>query len=235
MKLDEKNIVKKNIFFVPNDILIMGAVNDSISKKKTSKLLGFLKGLQEKKLVELFLIFGLHDERAKQKIKENSFKDFFKKENIFVVTDEYINSKEEIDKARHLEQLEMDPNFLDEYFKQHVLMNLFKEGKVSKENSVLIAHDVFFDGFYSMRFSNADFVLVKESLSDRNNPLPAQISGLNYIDLSEADFKRILMWKFPTPDLRFLETYVFNKLKEELLTKENMNQIFKIKGKLDKK
>ncbi len=97
------------------------------------------------------------------------------------------------------------------------------------ENSVLFGHDLCFDGFYTARFSKVDFVLVKEALSDRDNPIPEKINGLNYISITDADLKNVMLWTFPKADLRYLENYTFNKLKQELIPKENITTILSAK------
>ena len=184
MNLTRENVSKKNIFITPEDILIRGAVNPEIDKEKTETIMGYLKEMQDKKWINLFLVTGLHEEKAKKILEENNIYKFFKKENCFYVTKDYIHSKEEIDKQRHLQSLDEDPDFVDEYFKQKILMDFFEKGTLNKDETVLISHDIWFDGFYSMRFSKVDFILIEKSLSDRNRPIPEKIQGLNYMEFS---------------------------------------------------
>ena len=229
MNLSRENIAKKNLFITPEDILIKGEINREIDKGKTETIMGYLKDMQEKGWINLFLVTGLHDEKGKEMLEENGLYEFFRKENCFYVTKSYIHSKEEIDKQRHLQNLEQDPDFVDEYFKQKILMDLFEKGSINRNNTILIGHDVWFDGFYSMRFSKVDFILIEKSLSDRNRPIPEKIQGLNYMDFSQADLKKLILGKFPEADLRYLENYSFNTLKEQLFKKGELNKIIKLK------
>jgi len=227
MGLNERTIIRKNILFSLSDVLVFGSVNKKLSKLKASKLFKFLKPLEKNGLISLYLIVGQDEKKAIKKIKEYGIEKFFKKENMFFVTKEYIKEKEEIDRERHLANLDKDADFVDEFFKQRVLMDLIAEGKITREDSALICHDIWFDAFYCMRFSGVDFFIVESSLSERNQPLPEKISGLNYIKLGEADIKKILTDKFPRQDLRFLESYIFNKLKLELFEGTKIDSLVK--------
>ena len=229
MNLTKENVAKKNLFISPEDILIKGVVNKEIDKEKTNVIMNYLKGMQENGLINLYMITGFHEEKAKKLIEENNLYEFFKKENSFYVTKDYIHGKEEIDKQRHLQSLEQDPYFVDEYFKQKILIDFFEKGTLKKEETVLVGHDIWFDGFYSMRFSKVDFMLIEKSLSDRNRPIPEKIQGLNYMDFSQADLKKLILGKFPQADLRYLETYTFAVLKEQLFPKGELNKIIKLK------
>ncbi|MCR4335384.1 MAG: hypothetical protein NUV57_02495 [archaeon] len=227
MNLNERTIVRKNLFFSLPDVLVSGIVNPKLSKLKVSKLFSFLKPLEEQGLISLYLIVGQDEKTAVKKINEFGIDKFFRKENMFFVTPGYIKEKEEIDRERHLANLDKDAGFVDEFFKQRVLMDLVAEGKITREDSALICHDIWFDGFYCMRFSGVDFFIVNESISERNNPLPEKITGLNYVKLNDSDFKKILADKFPRSDLRFLETYIFNKLKLELFEGTKIDSLVK--------
>lgn len=229
MNLTKENVAKKNIFITPEDILIKGDINTEIDKGKTETIMNYLKGMQENDWINLFLVTGLHEKKAKKSLDESGLYDFFKKENCFYVTEDYIGGKEEIDKQRHLQSLEQDPFFVDEYFKQKILMDFFEKGTLNKKETVLIGHDIWFDGFYSMRFSKVDFVIIEKALSDRNRPMPEKIQGLNYLDFTQADLKKLILGKFPQADLRYLESYTFNILKEQLFPKGELNKIIKIK------
>ena len=227
MSLNERTIIRKNLFFSLSDVLVAGIVNPKLSKLKISKLFSFLAPLEKDGLISLYLLAGQDEKAVIKKIQEFGIDKFFKKENMFFVIGDYLKEKEEIDRERHLANLEKDPDFVDEFFKQRILMDLIAEGKITRENSALICHDIWFDGFYCMRFSGIDFFILNESISERNNPIPEKIAGLNYIKLNDFDFKKILADKFPKPDLRFLETYIFNKLKLELFEGTKIDSLVK--------
>ncbi|MCR4368584.1 MAG: hypothetical protein NUV67_01620 [archaeon] len=227
MKLDEKNAVKRNLFFVHDDVLAPGLINPKVDAKKIASAMEFLSGLEKKGVVSLRLFLGFEEKKAKEKLSKSPAAKHFKKENIHFVTKEYLNSLEEMDRERRLANLESDPDFVDEFFKQRAMDDLFAQGAATREDSALICHDIWFDAFYSTRFSGVDFFIVKESLSERNRPLPEKINGLNYISFAEEDLKKIILGKFPRQDVRFLETYVFNKLKLELFDGTKLDGLVK--------
>src|SRR3989344_872784 len=95
MKIPKAGLVKKSIFFTLNDVLVPGVVNKGVSKRGVSKVLSFLKGLQDKGLLKIFLVAGQHKEKAMPLISEAGLNGFFMEWNIFFVDEDYINSKEE--------------------------------------------------------------------------------------------------------------------------------------------
>jgi len=106
-------------------------------------------------------------------------------------------------------------------------MDLIAEGKISRDETVLICHDIWFDAFYTTRFSGVDFVIVRNSLSERNRLMAAEIKGINYVKLKETDFTKLILGKFPKADIRFLENYIFNKLKLELFEGTKIDSLVK--------
>ena len=83
MKLTAKNISKSTIFFVLDDVLVPGAVNPHLSAQKVKDALLFLKGLQDRNLVELFLLCGQQREKAVEKISKSALSGFFRPDKIF--------------------------------------------------------------------------------------------------------------------------------------------------------
>ncbi len=228
MKISAQGIAKKHLFFCLTDVLISGSINQKVSRAKVGKALSFLKGLEEKGLVELFLFSGRAEEKMRAKISENGLEKFFEPKRIFFITKEYIDSKEQVDKERHLANLDADHDFADEFFKQHLLKTMLEEGKIERGKTVVIGHDIWFDAFYTMRFAQVDFVLVESALSERNRSMPARIQGLNYAEVTESDMKRLVLGKYPKPDLRFLENYIFNRLKLELFQGGELDKITRL-------
>ena len=232
MKLNAKNAKKRFLFFVPEDVLFSGPVNGSISFEKNLGVLEFLKDLESKGIVELFLICGRERAKASDEIAKNGLDRFLRKENIFFITDSYLNSKEEVDRERYVSNLEKDPGFIDEFFKQRVIMDLNASGTVSREECVLIGHDLWFDGFYTSRFSGIDFALIRESLSERHVPSQDIPKWIHCIDFTIFDFTSLILGKQPKQDTKMLETYIFRKLSRELVDpKELAGMVKKVQEK----
>ncbi|PIN85609.1 MAG: hypothetical protein COV47_01305 [Candidatus Diapherotrites archaeon CG11_big_fil_rev_8_21_14_0_20_37_9] len=216
MKLTAQNIVKKHLFLSLSNVLVPGLGLKEVSKEKAHALLKFLSGIEKSGFISIYLVSGMPRENAEKAITDSGIGKFFKKENIFLLSKDYLDSKDELDRARHEKNVKDDPDFVDEYFKQHVFMDFISLGKCIPEEMAFVGNDIWFDAFYTTRFSKIDFFIVKEALCERNRLMPADIKGLNYVSLSEADFRKIIVGKFPSPDLQPLENYVFNKLKLEL-------------------
>ncbi len=223
MKISAKGAKIRRIFFILDDVLVPGPVNPSLSGEKVNALLAFLFGLQERGIVQLYILAGNTREKAEEKISKAGLGKFFRPENIFFVTLDYINSKEEFDRARHLASLEKDPDFVDEFFKQKILTDLVTSGQIMREESVLVGHDLWLDAFYTSRFSGLNFVLVQESLSERHVPIKEKIRWLNTIELSEPDFRKIILGKMPQQGLKLLESRIFNRMKKELFSQTDFS------------
>jgi hypothetical protein len=223
MLLNSKNIKKNAIVFRMEGILVPYPSGQKLDNK-SMPFLEKLKELQDNNLLALFLVTGYHKKTAVEKIKEFSLEKYFLPENTFFVTNDYIGQKQEFDHKLHKEKLEQNKDYVDGFFKQKVLQDLVKEKGISKEKILFVGKDIFMDAFYTHRFSGVDFVLVKELLSYKNEPLEEQIKGLNYVSLEFDSFKPALLGKLPEQDFKFLEAKIFNELKKKLL-KDQLNQI----------
>lgn len=210
------NLKKKAILFALEDVLIPGNVDKKVSREKVEQILGNLSDMEEKGLVRLFLITGLDKKVAVKKIQKYGLKKYFKKENIFYVTKEYISQKDKIDKKRYFDSLKEDPEFNDDYFKQYIINKIIDEGRIPKEEMLFVGHDLITDGFYTIRFSGIDFALLKESLSERNEKAKHKIKGLVYIKREWKDVRKALYAKLPEPDYRILDNHVFEQMKQRL-------------------
>ncbi len=217
MKISAGNVKKKIFFFSLEGVLMPGNTGQRISLRKAASLLSFMASLEKQGLIQIFLVVGLQEEKAREKISASGTAKFFSPERIFFVTKEYIDSKGEIDRARHVASLESDPWFADEFFKQHILMQLIASGKILREETVLVGHDLWFDAFYTSRFSGVDFALIKESLSERNSPVSEKIQWLNCVRLSRKDFEKIILGKSGQNNVKLLEARVFEAMGKELL------------------
>lgn len=216
MKLMPSSIKKKSVFLKLGSLLPQGE-NEAGQWKNLAEALSFLNGLEKQGLLTTYLVAGQEKQAAWKKISGLGLEKFFAPQNMFFVTKDYIDSKEEVDRERHLAALEKDPLFVDEYFTQMTILALISSGKAKKEESVLLGNDIWFDGFYTARFSSIDFVLVEEKLSERNELLVSKLSGLNYVSISANDFKKIVLWNFPQNDVAFLQRHVMDTLSKEIL------------------
>ncbi|HIH08540.1 MAG TPA: hypothetical protein HA237_04175 [Candidatus Diapherotrites archaeon] len=219
-----EKFVKTKIFFKLSNVLLPGSVLKNVDSKKVEALLQGLKKLEEKNRVELFVILGQKDDVAKKKLAESGLNRFFKKENIFCVTKDYIQDKAEFDRDRHLKALEEDPHFRDDYFKVSILKKIV--GIVFPADEIIfIGHDLLTDGFYLREFVGVDVAFVKKALSERNEKSGKVLKGLYYVDLDINDFRKLLLGKKPKPDYRFLQAHIYANLKKQLFGDKLMDAI----------
>ncbi len=216
MAYSKAGIRKRSIFLKLGSILPKDGVGQPDAEKLISSL-SFLSRLEGKGDLTTYLVVGQEREKTWGRIESACIAKFIQPENMLFASREYIESKDEFDRRRHLSNLEKDPQFVDEYFTQLAIIGLIESGKVMREEAVLVGNDLWFDGFYTMRFSGIDFVLVQERLNERNIPLRERLDGLNYISISEQDMGKVAEWAFPQNNLRMLQNYVMDRLSRELL------------------
>ncbi len=215
--LNKKNLIKKVIIFGLEDILVPGVIEKTVDEAEVKKILENLKKLEDKfDFFHVVLLTGLPEKFALQKIKETSLNAFFKSENIYFVNELYINSKSVEDKEIYLKNISQNERFKDEFFKQGKILELMKKFNCPLNEMILIGHDLMFEGFFSMRYSRIDVAFVKSALSFSNKKLNHKIKDLIYVNLTWNDLRKLLLGKFSKPDLKELEKYVFNALKEKL-------------------
>ncbi len=190
------------------------------------KVRAFLSGLKEyssKVGLELFLISGHNDSVANQKLCDNKLDDFFDSKHFLCVNEKYIAAKSEMDEQMHRESLAKDEEFLDTYFKQVIISDLLKAKGFSPKDALLLADDVWVDGYYTIRFSKIDFAIFGENVLDRGKRIE-KIDGLVYFSL-EMDLIKALVENFPQSDNSILEKYVFESMKKVLVGDDVVNAI----------
>ena len=117
----------------------------------------------------------------------------------------------------YLKKLEEDPQYKDEFLKQKIIEKFAKEHGISKDEMVLIGHDIWFDGFYTMKFSGIDFALLKESYSMMGQKFDTIIKDLTYINRTWADVMDLIMGKKPKPNLQCLASFANKTFRDKLL------------------
>ncbi|MBI4210570.1 MAG: hypothetical protein HY544_03640 [Candidatus Diapherotrites archaeon] len=235
MEISAKSVKKRSLFFSFEGIFSPSGQGRAVGQAEAGAVMGFLSGLQEKGLVELFLIVGQERSAAEGKLSASRIGGFFREGNIFFITPDYLASKSEVDRERHIAQLRKDPGFVDEFFKQRVITDLAASGRVARDECVLVGRDIWFDAFYTARFSGIDFVLVRESLAERGVPCIERMPWLNLVDFTERDFRNVIMGRMRKHDARLVESYVFGRLKKEFLSGADLSGLVKAAEKAARK
>lgn len=215
--IQEKQIKKKILIFGLEDTLIPGKIDHKVNMSSVYEILSNLKALEEKFYFHALLVSAYSEAVAMEKIKKFKLDQYFKPENIFTVTKAYIDSKEELDRTLYLKGIENDREFQDEFIKQVTIDNYASGNKVPKEQMLLIGHDLLLEGFYTLRYSQIDFALLKESLSYSRQKLGRMIKGVPYIRRKWPDIRDLILGKAKKPDYKFMESYVYSRLNEGLL------------------
>lgn len=217
-------VVKKHLFFSLECFLKDNTLDLPENAKKSFE---FLNSLKSQNIIDFYLISGFEEKKALEFFKSFSLKDYFSLENFFFVDQNYLDSKSEIDKQRYFEALSGNENFIDYYFKQIILKDFIANKKIDAKEMVLLGNDLLFDGFYTMRFSKVDFVLLSSKVCMRGKPLQNHVSGINYFSFVEEDLRKIIEWNFPQQNFFELEKFVFDDIAKGIFGenfKENLQK-----------
>ena len=221
-KLDlipEQQLKKHALVFCLDNVLIPGDIAQKINRNEIEEILQNLREMELRyKNFRVFAVSGAKAREAKGIIAENGLNAYFDDANIFGVTQSYIDSKEAIDKERYKIELQKNPRFRDEFFKQYAIdKEIIEKRGIPRENILLICHDLLTDAFYTLRFSQVDFALVKDALSYRHLPIKEMIKGLVYLNMGWKDFKKLLLGKSKKGNTKFLESYVYSRLQKDVI------------------
>ncbi len=217
--IPEQQLKKHALVFCLDNVLISGDIAQKISKNAIEEILNNLHEMELRyKNFHVFVVSGADEKYIGETLAANALSDYFQKENILYVTQSYIDSKEPIDKERYYIELKKNPAFRDEFFKQYAIdREIIEKRGIPRENILLICHDLLTDAFYTLRFSQVDFALVKDALSYRHLPIKEVIKGLVYLNMNWRDFKKLLLGKSRKGDTKFLESYVYSRLQKDVI------------------
>lgn len=224
--LDTQKLEKKCLILGLEDVLVPGKVEKKVNGKEVKEILSNLEKL-EKAVPDFhfFISSGHSEQNALDLMKKNGLEKWFSKERCFFVTPEYVEEKEDVDKNLYKKYVEKDPLFKDEFIKQKVVEKLIEKYHFSKEQMVLVGHDLWFAAFYTTRFSGIDFALIKSAFSVRHEKESALVKGLVYISRTWSDIRKLLSGGFPKAEYAFLNAHIQSLLQKELLSRETMEKL----------
>lgn len=213
----------KRICFIEMEGILTSFGDYSPDAKKVADFLTKLTSFSKKNKIELYLLSAYHESVAKPIYSEAKLSKFFDKEHCLFVHDDYIQSKAEVDKKIHLDNLAKDKNYGDTYAKQVLISELLNKKDMSMGDALLLADDVWVDGYYSIRFSKIDFAIFENNILDRGKPIQ-RFSGLAYFNF-DFDSVKQLIENFPVVNTAALEKYVFEVMKAALVGDKVMDSI----------
>jgi hypothetical protein len=224
--LDQKSLQKTVLVFALDDVLVGGTVAPTVDAAKTKTVLTNLSKLAAKvPIFRFFVVSSYQQEITLRKLDDAGIRKFFPDNRIRFVNAEYLDSKEQLDREIYEKALSEDALFRDEYFKQKEVERIRAEFDVEMEKMVLVGHDLFFDAYYSQRFSKIDFVLLKETLSNQNVRHEKIVKGLNYVHMDWKDIRDVLLGKFPPADYMQLRNYIHFYLQQRLVSPQTMGKL----------
>jgi hypothetical protein len=209
------NFIMKKVVFVKMEGVLISENNYCPDKDRVEKFVIDLFEYCKKNSIRLLLISGYHESVAKKKFSESFLKKYFSEEQFIYVHDDYVNKKEDTDRKLHLENLKKDSEFNDSYFKQVEIKNFLESNNLDKKDILLLANDLWVDGFYTIKFSGVDFAICKENIVERGN-IASCINGLAYFNF-DFDSLKILIEDFPIVDTTALQDFIFKKMSEVLM------------------
>lgn len=230
--LNSSNLKKILVVFGFEDVLVPGKIRSKLDESKIVEVLENLSALS--KAVpgfRFFVVSGYPKDLTQEKLTASKLNRFFLDSQVRFVSPEYLASKEPVDREIYEAELAKNPLFQDEYFKQKAIEQIAFECGVSPEKIIFIGHDLWFDAFYTQRFSKADFVLVSDSLSSLHKSLDRPMEGLNYIRMEWPDIKKVLLGELPVQNLDPLRNYIQLQLSRELVSSETMGKLIEARKK----
>jgi hypothetical protein len=177
--------MKTHIGFGLYDILVKGKLDKKPDTSFMSELVEYSK--ENKK--ELFLISGLDKEIGEKIVKEHGIDSYFSKDKIYHIDENYYNTLTDIDKELKEQGKLKEHNYCDEYYKVYFFNNLFK-GK--QENCLFVGHDIWTDAYYISKYTKADVVLLKGTLTNNSAPSIMEIKDVRIIDSNFQEIKEYL-------------------------------------------
>jgi len=198
----------KHIIFGFYDVLTKGHTYKDMQIEYLSDLKTFCK----ENNINMYLVTGLRKEIAMPIIKENNLLNYFEENNIAYIDDSYLNCLSPEDKELKEKKFKENPNAEDDYHKVHFL----KENKLDIDDSLVVGHDIWTDAFYIRRYTKANVILVKETLSNNHKPFIEEIKKLHVITPEYELFKKYLVEK-PEFDYSYLNSYATKALQRSLI------------------
>ncbi|MDD3178104.1 MAG: hypothetical protein PHR26_01160 [Candidatus ainarchaeum sp.] len=174
-----------NIIFGLYDVLIKGKLNKDIDFSYLDDLSKYLIS----KKVNLYLVTGLLEDKCNEIIDLFSLDKFFKKENIIFINQEYLDSLSEIDKKIRFNKFKEDLFYHDDYHKVYFINN---HKNLNSGNTLFVGHDLWTDAFYISRYTKANVILLKETLSYNNFFYKKDFKTIYTISSDFISFKNFL-------------------------------------------
>jgi hypothetical protein len=175
--------MNKQLFFSLSDSLV--------SNKDFYKYISILNNMFlfcKNNNIDLFIISEFKENYSNEILSKFNLNVSLKK-NIISVSKDYIDSLKDLDKEIKEKEFNENYKFCDKYFKVFYFNNIFKE---NKKNLLFVCCDLLTEGYYSKKYSNIDFVILKQFISFNNKKIDVSKFKDNFIINNLEDIKKHL-------------------------------------------
>lgn len=204
----------KNIVISSNEFLN--------SEKSLTFFKQFKENLSSK--INLFLVSGNLKEDVFSLIKKQKLDFIFNEENVYFVSENYLNSLNEIDRKIRCEKYKLNKNYFDEYFKVYFLNNIRKD--LNNNDTLFIGKDIWNDAYYLTEHTKVNVLLVKDFLSFNKKEYKKELKTLHTIDF---DFNKLNDFLSSNKEFNYstLKSFSKNYLMSNIVGKLNLNIDYK--------
>jgi hypothetical protein len=213
----------KKVCFIEMEGVLLSDRDYRANERRAKSFAGDLSAFCREHGIGLYLVTGFHEPVAHEKLDSGFLRDLFDDKHFLHVDEAYITEKGGPDEKIHRDSLEKDPEFNDSYFKQVVMQRVLAERHLFPKDALLLSDDLWVDGYYTMRFSKADFAMFEENLLDRGRKAE-RIPGLAYFSLDFASARKLLE-SFPQVSYAGLDKFVYDSMKKALLGENTMSTL----------
>lgn len=165
----------------------------------------------------LHLVCGLTADQASAEIHRQQLDQIIPAENIHWPDRAYLQTKNETDQRLYEANLENNPRFIDDYYKQAAMIKILEQNHFSPEKGLFVGHDLLLHGYYSALFSKIPVVFIKERFSFNHEPLKQLIPGLAFSRLDSNDLWPFISGKKNASNFAIIKAHATERLKKELL------------------
>ncbi len=219
---------KKIIVFSLENVLVSGKAVEHVDLSQSKRLVKSVSAFAQKRNISVYVISAHTQKIAENKLNESGLRSFFSPDHVVGVHAHYIESMQPIDRERYEAKCKDDETCTDEYFRQVALQEIIQKEGVSPAQIVLVGHDLWFDGFYTRRYSNVDVFFVEKNLRSRGHPISEKVEGIWQGTLSFSTIKKIAEGKMPAPNYTPLDTWASVTLTQELFGSQGFNSIKRV-------
>lgn len=214
----------QNIIFTNSKLF--GSLHTDLAHTFLEKLNVFSK----KQNISLYFLTELREQQASSFLNQNKIiNNFFLKENIINISNDYLLSLSEIDIELRQQKYELNEFYIDSYFKIYFIKN---NPTFNSLNTLVIAQDIWSDAYYLTQYTASRVLLLKPFLSFNSEKFNSSLKSLPCIDLDFKDLKKHLQKKEKDnyDVLRsFAKNYLFNKTISSLDLNIDFSKLYKKK------